>query len=87
MQFKFKHSAIKFNAKPKAQNGFNVLFTFAESAEESFHDLNGNSTELLIDNLTTAGSLVVNGANLLVSLGSSAKYSLAILSNVANSVG
>lgn len=86
MQFKFKHSTIKFNAKPKAQNGFNVLFTFAENAEESFHDLNGSSTELLIDNLTAAGSLVVDGANLLVSLGNSGKYSLAVLSNVATAL-
>jgi leucyl aminopeptidase len=86
MQFKFKHSTIKFNVKPKVQSGFNILFTFAENAEENFKDLNGNSVELLIDDLSAAGSLAVNGSNLLVSLGSSNKYSLAVLSNVASSL-
>jgi hypothetical protein len=79
MQFKFKHSKITFNAKPKLIKGLNVTFVFAEEAKVAYDAITNDPLVVLVEDLNKSSSLVVYGNSILVSLGAEEKFTSDVL--------
>ena len=84
MQFKFKHSKISLTAKTTTTDGFNIKFCFEQTASASYQAIVGDTKAELIDNLSSAGSVVAYQNNILVSLGDESKFNLDSFANSAN---
>ncbi len=86
MQLKIKHSKITFQVKNNLEKGLKVVFSFAENAGEIFKEISKSESASLFENLNKAGSFVIYGQTMLVSLGGSEKYSLNTLTLAATNL-
>lgn len=76
MKFKFKNSRIVFSSSLEKVSGFNAFFVFAEEVECKYNDIVGAKSNLLVDDLSAAGSILTHNDNILISLGKANKFNL-----------
>lgn len=86
MKFKFKHSKLSFESKTNPVDGFYVHLVFAENANEKYQSIVGSSSNSLINDLSSLGTSVSYGSNIIFSLGSKDKFSLATWLSVGSAL-